>query len=412
MKFEISKSIVRRSILFCFFLVPAYAANFLLQIFCLRFMVSEEFGVFYVANTLSNVLFAGSAVTNLLFTKKLVQQELEKGSLYRVLVFLKIREKVISFGILITILLYLLGLIFALVLGVNSKILLALIVIDVLTCYIGDLGRVYLQVVQKTILLGFYTFVWMWLRLFLAILGYCLFENIGGLFVGIVVSAIVMILLMDFYVKKDNSVKEELSIKIFSKDDIFSFLSYSLFVGLANLDILSAYFILTKPDLTVYAASSILPKAILVILAPVQQMLFPTFLISYKLENSNKILIRNVLALMVIGMIGVASVSILNQFLCGNLKSISMCNVTLSDKMLFTIIPLTLIRLIVVYQLNSKKFDSLLILCSTSLMYFYLINASAKNLDGQINNFTIVCCGCLFVMLLNLLKTSLQKQGY
>jgi hypothetical protein len=66
--------------------------------------------------------------------------------------------------------------------GVQSPIIILLILLDAYTAYIGDFGRVLLQ--SRTIILGFYTTAWMYLRFGPCIAGILFFGTVWGCVLG------------------------------------------------------------------------------------------------------------------------------------------------------------------------------------------------------------------------------------
>lgn len=69
-------SVIRRAVILLALVVPAFAANMLIHYGAAALLAPDQFGVFYVANAISNVLFSGSLVLNMVFTRYLVSVEL------------------------------------------------------------------------------------------------------------------------------------------------------------------------------------------------------------------------------------------------------------------------------------------------------------------------------------------------
>ena len=67
------RSVVRRTIFLCGLVLPGFAANFFVYFFTAQLLPADEFGLFYVALTVGNVLYSGSNILNAFLTRHLVR---------------------------------------------------------------------------------------------------------------------------------------------------------------------------------------------------------------------------------------------------------------------------------------------------------------------------------------------------
>src|SRR3974390_2330120 len=77
LKADYDSSVVRRTLIFIVLIVPAFLANFLLYYFAARLLPADQFGLFYVANTVGNVIFSAALIFNVFFSRVLVHARQE-----------------------------------------------------------------------------------------------------------------------------------------------------------------------------------------------------------------------------------------------------------------------------------------------------------------------------------------------
>jgi O-antigen/teichoic acid export membrane protein len=340
------RSVFRRAFLLLALVVPAFAANFLVLYVCALWLGAVDFGIFYAANAIGNILFSGSLILNLAFTRYLAEVQINKGSQGLLAGTLKIQRAVILWGGLITVVLIGSGLAAGSSIGVRSAIVIVLIALDAFTAYVGDVGRVLLQVSRKTVALGLYTLIWMVLRLLLCMAGLLLFGTVWGALSGVVLSSLLMIggfnlMLLGRHLPKAGSVGRLPSLA----SELPGIAGYGLLATITNLDVLVSYFTLPSATFGVYSASSILPKAILAVVMPLQQMLFP-HMVGGSDEHADHREFRWKVAIAVVGISAVGAVFtfIVQPLACGAPPGILLCRPDLMEIMLLSVVPLAFVR--------------------------------------------------------------------
>ncbi|HZQ01774.1 MAG TPA: hypothetical protein VE999_12040 [Gemmataceae bacterium] len=358
-------SVFRRTLLLLALIIPAFAANFLVLYISAHWLGAAEFGVFYAANTISNILFSGSLILNLAFTRYLSGVLTAHGSSGLVAGTRKIQHTVLWWGGWTATGLALCGLIAGNQLGVRSAIVIVLIVLDAFTAYVGDVGRVLLQTARRTLALGFYTLVWMILRLLLCIAGLLWFGTVWGALAGIVLSSLLMIAAVNFVLLRCPSGANEPVGKLPTlTGELPALFGYGLLVTVSNLDILVGYFALPSVSFGIYAASSILPKAILTVLLPLQQMLFPHMLSGRSNKQADQ-RFRRKAALVVIGLAvaGTLFTVLIEPLACGEAPGILLCRPSLMNIILLGVAPLALVRVLLLEDIvNHRPFRAFLLL--------------------------------------------------
>jgi O-antigen/teichoic acid export membrane protein len=353
-------SVVRRTGVLLALVGPAFVANFLLLYACAGLLSASQFGVFYSANAVGNILFSGSLVLNLSFTRYLAELRAGHGIASTPRGLWRIERGLLGWGALISALLIASGLLVGGWVGVQSPLIVALVVLDAYTGYLGDLGRVLLQATRRTILLGCYTLVWMLLRLLLCLLGVLLFRTVWAAFSGIVASALVMIAGMNVWLLRVLRHSHDAAGGAAGRlpgvaSDLPAVLSYALLVAMANLDILLGYLLLPASLFGAYSASAILPKAILAIILPLQQMLFP--LLAGGTARAAAIAgLKGAGVVASVAILGVAVTSLARGLLCGAPPGLVFCVPPLMSVMLWSVVPLALIRILLLADFARRRY--------------------------------------------------------
>ena len=196
-------SIIRRTSLLVVFIVPAFLANLLVHYFATRMLSPQNFGIFYVAITLTNVLFSGSTLLHITYIRHLIQvgQELDRSVL--VATMYRIQRSITFWGMIISFGLFLFLLLIGKSIGIRSTLLMVLIIADTYVSYLADLGRVYLQSIHRVVHLGFYTLLWMGIRLLLCVLGIYWLGTAWAALAGSTLAALIVYAGLQIYLARE-----------------------------------------------------------------------------------------------------------------------------------------------------------------------------------------------------------------
>ena len=347
-----SDSVIRRTVLLAMLIAPAFGANFLVQYSAAALFPVADFGVFYVANTLGNVLFSGSLILNMYFTRHLVgiQQAAGEGAAFAAM--RRLERIVVLWGGAVSALAFVALFNAAGRVGVQSWLVLLLIILDSYTAYVGDLGRVMLQSLRRTVQLGLYTLVWMVLRLVLCVVGILVFHSVWGALTGVVASSVVVWLGFHVWVAKSAGRVETELPSLPRILELLPFVAgYGLMIAVSNLDILLSYFLLSQEQVGIYSASSIFPKAILVVTMPLLQMLFPMLLSQQGSTRDFRVMLfKSVGVVAVLTALGTGLVWLASDWLCGGSWGLRNCQPGPLGVLLLSVIPLALLRILVLLQ--------------------------------------------------------------
>jgi O-antigen/teichoic acid export membrane protein len=236
-------------------------------------------------------------------------------------------------------------------LGVQSLVVIPLIALDAYTSYVADVGRAFFQSVRRTVSLGLYNLVWMTFRLIFCLIGVYVFRDAFGALLGIVASAVVAYLVFRVWIARRLSTANDAVPLPRVWALLPSIFGYGLLIAISNLDILLTYLVLTDGTLGTYAASSIFPKAMMVVTLPLVQILFPGMMGSKPSDRgSQNFALKSGLALAIITGGGVVAIWLMSQYLCGGKWGVKLCDPLLLYPMLFSVVPLSLLRVLVLLQ--------------------------------------------------------------
>ena len=310
---------------------------------------SDEFGFFYVALTIGNVLFSAGLIVNIFFTRYIVKVIQSAGSNAAYRAIRKVEKVVILAGFLLTTLIFFILSSISNIIGVQSRVVICLIVLDAYTSYIADLGRIYFQALGRTHILGFYTSIWMISRLALCTCAISLFHTVWAGILGQVMPSVIMyVCFRVWFVPSENTAPTAILALPSPVTLIVPTMGYTLLIVFSNLDVLVGYFLLSTSDLSIYTASSVFPKAILVVITPLLQMLFPMMMGVGKLSSNTKIVIGKIgLVTLILASIAVWTVWLLSEWLCGGVWGLMLCQKPTLLVILSSVVPLALLRLLV-----------------------------------------------------------------
>ena len=350
-------SIIRRTSLLVVFIVPAFLANLLVHYFATRMLSPQNFGIFYVAITLTNVLFSGSTLLHITYIRHLIQvgQELDRSVL--VATMYRIQRSITFWGMIISFGLFLFLLLIGKSIGIRSTLLMVLIIADTYVSYLADLGRVYLQSIHRVVHLGFYTLLWMGIRLLLCVLGIYWLGTAWAALAGSTLAALIVYAGLQIYLAREKgamilAVPSLPSLKTLG----YVFFGFGFLTIISNLDIFLGYFVLGKKAAGVYSSSSVLHKGILVVITPLIQMLFGVMVAGYLSEKVFRKMVRKSYAVVfALTISGASFVGIFKPWMCGGRWGLHMCSAEILILLLISTIPLSLLKIAVVLNFVHKK---------------------------------------------------------
>jgi hypothetical protein len=384
-------SVVRRTVLLLCLMGPAFAANLLLYYVAAKLLPAESFGLLYVAITISNVLYSGSFVLNLFFTRHLTFI-LNTASAAAVYVARRpIRRLVLRYGaaaaLACILVLYGLGT----QLGVQSWPIIILIVLDAFSAYVIDVDRAVLQSLRKTVYLGAVSLVWMLLRFVLGVAAMVLLGTAAGALLGIVLASLIVIGCLALLFSGAAATSAIVLPPLPSLRALVPVvLGYGSLIVVSNMDVLLAYLLLRDSALGAYSASSVLPKGILVVVTPLLQMLYPMMVWHDKAPPNVRLIVQksagtifllsSAIALVVFGFSGL---------LCGGPWGLRLCQPFPLEYLLVATVMLSVLRALVLIQSARGRDWMAVSLLVPAGAYLWIAEVSSHSVDTLATEFMV-----------------------
>lgn len=394
-------SIVRRAMLLCFFILPAFGANLLVHYFGAALLSPESFGVFYVANTLGNVLFSPALIVNTLVTRQLVKAVADASERAAIARWLHLERAMIGLGALGAAGTLIALLLIGHVLGIRSWTIALLVVVDAYAAYIADLGRALLQSLRRTVLLGLYTLGWMVARLTLCVAGIVVFDTAGGALLGSIGSAFVVVVCFHLWFVRGMPARRAALPALRSFLPLLSItLGYGLVIAISNLDVLISFLLLSERDLGTYSASSVFPKAILVVSMPILQLLFALVTAEHAgLVDYRGAAGKSVVVVFGLAAVGAATVWLSAPWSCGGPWGLRLCNASTLTPLLLSVLPLSLLRVLVLLQFARGRDRRVLFLALPVALYLSFAWHAMRSIDVLAKQFAVFSTVCFLVFL-------------
>jgi hypothetical protein len=345
-------SVMRRSFLLLCLMGPAFAINFALYYAAAALLPAEGFGLFYIAVTTANVLYSGSFVLNIFFTRHLVSVVQAAGESAAYIARGRIESLVLRWGAL--------GAVAGMVglsligkwIGIQSMWIVILIVLDAYSAYIIDINRAFLQCLRKTLPLGTITLMWMATRFGLAVAGMALFGTTWAGLLGVVLAAgLIMVVFPFFFSSVKYAAPQAVPALPSLRKLVPVVFGYVSLIVVSNLDILLTYVLLKDNALGVYSASSVFPKGILVIVTPLLQMLYPMMVGRHgALLDIRRVLQKSVVVIFALSSVIALGVFAFSGLLCGGRWGLKLCQPFPLELLLVSAVTLSVLRALVLYQ--------------------------------------------------------------
>jgi O-antigen/teichoic acid export membrane protein len=383
-------SVVRRSFLLLCLMGPAFAINFALYYAAAALLPAEGFGLFYIAVTTANVLYSGSFVLNIFFTRHLVSVVHAAGETAAYAARDRIQSLVLRWGALGAVAGILALSLIGKWIGIQSLAIVILIVLDAYSAYVIDTNRAFLQSLRKTLPLGGITLIWMALRFGLAVAGMVAFGTTwGGLLGGVLATGLVTVVFSFFISSAKPAAAQHLPALPSVRELVPIIFGYVSLIAVSNLDVLLTYLLLKDDALGAYSASSVFPKGILVVVTPLLQMLYPMMVG----RNEAQLDIRRVFQKSVVVILALSGVIAIGVFgfsglLCGGTWGLKLCQPFPLELLLISAVTLSVLRALVLYQSARGRDWMAVSMLVPAAAYLWIALASDRNVTTVAIEFT------------------------
>lgn len=237
----------------------------------------------------------------------------------------------------------------------------------------------------------------------------CAFATAGLLWLGTVWAGIAGILAgatlvsvifsIPFFCGK-NEIRTETADDIFLhfRKNVPMILSYSLFILLNNIDILVGYWLLPRSSLDIYAASALLPKAIITATLPVAQVVLPVLIEQRSVGHSSRLSILKAIVLTTgMGVMATFALWLIVPIIQDSPLAIRGLDSDIMIILLVGAIALSATRVLVVIELALQRFAVGLAQAVAILIYMVTCILAVGKIEQLAEFYTIVSWGFLLM---------------
>lgn len=343
-------SVVRRSIAVTMAFVVGNLFYYALLIAANRLLGIGSFGRFYTALSMLNVLYIPAVVLTFMLVRHFTTLNTASG--FGAVVgelSLILKQHGLVGAALVAVLIVALVLLGS-VIGVTAVQILVLVPCIALSLYIFEIARAALQGALDFVS---YSVAWIGCRAAQFVLAIGAILWLGTAWAGLagilVASAVSACLLLVVIYRRAGTTKAATASSFRVGPALPFILEYGLFIIVNNIDVLIAYFLLPKEQLGIYAATSVLPKAIISVTQPVSQVMLPVLTASTELWRGRRTaLLKAFVVCAGIAVVGAAVLSFGRSLACHEGMGIRSCNTDLLVWLALAAIPLSLVRVLVV----------------------------------------------------------------
>jgi O-antigen/teichoic acid export membrane protein len=347
-------SIIRQSLIVTTVFVLGHLFNYALMITANRLLTTDVFGRLYAAISLLNVLYTPAMVLAFLFAQYFTVVFAAGGRDSLVSELKTLFKQQLIIGALAAFVAIVALLLFASALGADAFTLLILVPCTALAVYLYEVLRASLQ---GMLAFAAYSAAWIsWCagQYVLAVIGIVLTGSAWSGMAGILLATVLMVITMFGLITRGAGRAAHHGLAAswppFNALRAVPFvIGYGMFVLINNIDILIAYLVLGNDKLGIYAASAVLPKAIVTATQPVSQVMLPVMAASGQTRAVGRIALIKALAVCaVFGAAGAAILYLGRDVACNSRFGLRSCDPPLLIVLALAAIPLGMLRVLVV----------------------------------------------------------------
>jgi O-antigen/teichoic acid export membrane protein len=384
-KSTFNNSIIRRSVVFILISFFGFSANYFTHFYASNLLSDASFGVFYESIIIINLAFVPSILLGMYFTRYIAGVASSTRRKNEYVSFINLVQR--KGGLILGTVLFTLLLIY-LIFSIDTLFLFSIIALAVYSSYLVESTKIILEAENKILSTGVFLIVSLSFRFVFAIIFLIVGGTVWSGILGIAISGFIVFALFYFYLDIRNIISKE---KKFIPEFIDSMLSKKLILFstsflLASLimyiDVIFAYFVLTPDDLSVYTASSVLSKGLLLFTLPLTKVLYPVLAsnnYAHNKNNSRHVVVKMVFLMSCISVSGVLILILFSEILTQGSISIKHINLDVYLSIVLSVIPLTLLRTLITISManGNDKGPFILIIPLVS----YAVYAGTKQHD-------------------------------
>ncbi len=353
------QSVVRRSLWVTAIFIGGHLFHFALLWLANRLLDPGVFGRLYTAMSLLNVLLTPATALSFVLAQHFSRVCAGGGRVAVVAELQVLFRRHFGGGLILVILCSALFILLGSLIGADAFLLLVLVPAVAFSFYLFEMGRAALQ---GMLAFAAYSIAWIGWRAGQFVLGLLAilligtaWSVLGGMLAATSLATVLLILLATrrYGANSPMETASAASPPPFRVMSAAPFaVQYGLLVLTNNIDVLLAYFVLSKAELGAYAASSFLPKAIVTATLPVSQVMLPV-MSQVAGDKLRHVAIGKSLALCaVLGVAPTAVFWLAGELVCDARFGVRFCSPTLLTILALAAIPLGMLRVLVIAGLQ------------------------------------------------------------
>jgi O-antigen/teichoic acid export membrane protein len=407
---RLQNSIIRRSLPVTLFFVLGHGFHYLLLAAANWTLPQEAFGLFYTSISLINVLLTPGIVLTFLFAQRFASLAAGSGDravreeLHRIL------EWSARWGGAATVGAVLILVVFGAAIGVQSFAVVLLAPIVSFASFLFETARSALQGMMR---FAWFSAAWVLCRAFQCLLGFAAFYFVGTVWsglAGIAVATLVALIVVRLPLRAGTAVRPWTEAELIKLNEIAPFIAgYGLFTIMANADMLIAYLVLNRDQLGVYAASSVLPKAVVTATLPLAQVVLPVIVSKTVAAAGTRFsVLKGTAGALGLGVVGWLVLTVGSGLVCSSRFGLQFCDNTLLYTLALAAIPLGALRVLIVAGLaKGYNWQPLLQLFAVAALFAVALVLPSRPL--VLADLYLVVAWALFVLYVLVLSISLLR---
>jgi O-antigen/teichoic acid export membrane protein len=377
---NLTNSVVRQSALLSALILPGHMLNFLFLILAGRILGTTDFGIFYTALSITNILIAPAIILNLFFAKNITLASVSTGIDGGVQEFRQYVGFSSKFGGILCAVSMACMIVIGCFTGAESTFLMMFIAVSVYAIYMTETTRAAFQGLKRFVSLGMTTLSWTTLRFILGLAGLYFIGSAWAGLAGILAAAIIIFLSCNHILMESSTEKFKARYNkgLYESRDMLLFCSsYGLLICMIYLDNMLAYMGLDRIDLGQYSSACVLGKSIVLFTTPIVQVFFPLIIEQNKQQEIETLtILKTVLTTILLSGFAVLVICLFSNFIGTTVLGLKEFNPGVIKAVAVSSIPLCLLRIVFLVQLSRglNQFSFFLVpalLLQTGLLYFF-----------------------------------------
>lgn len=403
-------SVIRRSLYIALFFVVGHAFYYLLLVAANARLDPAAFGRFYLGWATLNVLVAPGSVLTLSLSGHFADVFRLNGARGIFPALGRVAAKLMPWALVLLVILEVVLFLAGMVIGADSVLLIAVIPLTALSSVMVDSVRAVFQGVLRFVWFGASWLVWCFGQFIFGAASLVLIGAPWAVFLGMLAANCLTLACLLTVVwrmgaaaeDKESSPAPKIDVAVQSLQAMLPLCAaLGAFVILSNVDVLVAYLKLTASELGIYAASAILPKAIVTATQPAVQVLLPVATnIRGDRDGIREALFKAVGITFTLAALGAVFLWLLSGEACGGKFGINFCDPQLLSLLASAAIGVSVVRTAIIADVLGGHYWRPQLTIVVSALFAVVNWLGRTNATGLAASYSILCWLLLIALVL------------